>query len=368
MVMADREGVETASVPVTAVTLLGLAEQLTNSVLRLPFHRPFDGPAGPLTNLGQNFTRNIIRSFMGYSSSLPIEEFRSMERLLDGLCKVVMPLWARFRDEVNLHEGTVGGVPGLWFRPRHVEPRATALYLHGGGYIGTSPYMYAAFIAGLVKGSRCEVFVADYRLAPEFPYPAGLHDARDAWEVLCKESGDRTMLIGGDSGGGGLATSLVQLLHRTDGRKPDGLVLLSPEVDLDFGDSSVTDNARYDILPWNIPVTAYLKGVDPDDGLVSAVYSDVSGYPPTLVAWGSHEMFRDSCARFAEALEAEGVRTFTIEGEGMYHVYPIVVPWSASGRTVVEEIALFVAACEGVLSFGEAAVSEPDLDNPLQQS
>ena len=84
MVMADREGVETASVPVTAVTLLGLAEQLTNSVLRLPFHRPFDGPAGPLTNLGQNFTRNIIRSFMGYSSSLPIEEFRSMERLLDG--------------------------------------------------------------------------------------------------------------------------------------------------------------------------------------------------------------------------------------------------------------------------------------------
>lgn len=367
MVMADRNEVETASAPITAVTVLGLAEQLTNSMLRLPFRRPLDGPSGPVSNLGQNFTRSIIRSFMGYSSSLPIEEFRSMERLLDGLCKVVMPPWSRFRDDVDLHEAVVGGVPGLWFRPRNVEPRATALYLHGGGYIGTSPYMYAAFVAGMVKGSHCEVFVADYRLAPEFPYPAGLHDARDVWEVLCKESGDRTMLVGGDSGGGGLATSLVQLLHRTDGRKPDGLVLISPEVDLDFEDASVTDNARYDILPWNIPVTAYLKGVDPDDGLVSAVHSDLSGYPPTLVSWGSHEMFRDSCARFADELRASGVETRTIEGEGMYHVYPIVVPWSAAGRDVVAAIAEFVTACEGLCAFAGAELAETDFENPLQR-
>jgi monoterpene epsilon-lactone hydrolase len=367
MVMADRKEVETASGPITAVTVLGLAEQLTNSVLRLPFHRPLDGPSGPVSNLGQNFTRHIIRSFMGYSSALPIEEFRSMERLLDGLCKVVMPPWSRFRDDVDLHEAVVGGVPGLWFRPRKVEPRATALYLHGGGYIGTSPYMYAAFVAGMVKGSHCEVFVADYRLAPEFPYPAGLHDARDVWEVLCKESGDRTMLVGGDSGGGGLATSLVQLLHRTDGRKPDGLVLISPEVDLDFEDESVTDNARHDILPWNIPVTAYLKGVDPDDGLVSAVHSDLSGYPPTLVSWGSHEMFRDSCARFADELSAAGIETRTIVGEGMYHVYPIVVPWSAAGRDVVSAIAQFVTTCEGLCAFETAELAEADLENPLQR-
>lgn len=367
MVMADRNGVRTASAPITAVTVVGLAEQLTNSVLRLPFRRPFDGPSGPVTNLGENFTRGVIRSFMGYSSSLPIEEFRSMERILDGICKVVMPVWSRFRDDVDLHEGLVGGVPGLWFRPRQVEPVATALYLHGGGYIGTSPYMYAAFVASLVKGSRCEVFVADYRLAPEFPYPAGLHDARDAWEVLCRERGDRALLVGGDSGGGGLATSLVQLLGRTGGRQPDGLVLISPEVDLNFEDASVTDNAPYDILPWNIPVTAYLKGVNPDDGLVSAVHSDLSCYPPTFVSWGSREMFRDSCSRFAEELRAAGVTTYTVEGEGMYHVYPIVVPWSASGRAVVAAVGRFVRACEGEAAFKVAELAETDFGNPLQQ-
>jgi hypothetical protein len=53
------------------------------------------------------------------------------------------------------------------------------LYLHGGGYIGTSPNMYTLFAARLARATRCEIFVADYRLAPEFPYPAALHDALD---------------------------------------------------------------------------------------------------------------------------------------------------------------------------------------------
>ena len=51
------------------------------------------------------------------------------------------------------------------------------LYLHGGGYVGTSPRMYAAFVAWLCRRTDCEVFVADLRLAPEFPFPAALEDA-----------------------------------------------------------------------------------------------------------------------------------------------------------------------------------------------
>ena len=268
MVMADRPDVRTASTPVAAVTLVGLGENLVNALARVPFGHPWQGPAGALENTGANLTRQVIRSFMGYSTGLPIEEFRSMERALDSLCRVVLPPWVALRDRVSIETGVIAGVPGIWARPRSGAASGTILYLHGGGYIGTSPTMYAAFVGAMVAGTGCEVFVADYRLAPEFPYPAGLHDAVDVYACLLESGIDpESLIVAGDSGGAGLATSLVTELVERDTPAPAALVLFSPEVDLDLNQPSVTENAQRDILPWNIPVTSYLQGVEPDDAL-----------------------------------------------------------------------------------------------------
>ena len=102
MVMADRPDVKTASTPVTALAVLGLAESMLNGLAKVPFRRPWEGPGGLLDNLGQSVTRQAIRSFMGYSMGLPIEEFRSMEKVLDDLCRVVMPPFVEYVDSVEL--------------------------------------------------------------------------------------------------------------------------------------------------------------------------------------------------------------------------------------------------------------------------
>ena len=176
MVMANRPEVATASGPITAVDTVVLAQQMVAALARVPFRRPLDGRSTPIANLGAAVTREVVRTFMGYASSLPVEEFRSIERLLDDLCRVVMPpVVSRF--DVAERSAELGGVPGRLFQPRGVEAEGVILYLHGGGYIGTSPTMYSFFTARLCRESRCAVFVADYRLAPEFPYPAGVEDA-----------------------------------------------------------------------------------------------------------------------------------------------------------------------------------------------
>ena len=185
MVMADRPEVQTASAPVTALTVVGLAQSMINGLARVPFRKPWSGPSGLLDNLGQSVTRQTIRAFMGYSMGLPIEEFRSMEKILDDVCRVVMPPFVELTDGVELTDDIVGGVPGLWCRAKassdayvdddedKEEIGATILYLHGGGYIGTSPMMYSAFASSLVRISGHEVFIADYRMAPESPSPQG---------------------------------------------------------------------------------------------------------------------------------------------------------------------------------------------------
>lgn len=185
--------------------------------------------------------------------------------------------------------------------------------------------------------------MADYRLAPEFPFPAGLEDMVLVVEALLVGGVDPTRLfVAGDSSGGGLATSLMFTMRRTAHRPIAGMVLFSPEVDLRLDRPSVTENADRDILPWNIPTAAYLHGRDASAAAVSAVEQDVSGWPPVLVVFGGDEMFRDQIRAFVDHLAGSGVDVTAHEEPGMFHVYPILMPWADASRRAYESLAGFV--------------------------
>lgn len=316
---------------------------MVNSLIRVPFRRPLSGPSNPLHNLGQTVTREIVRAFMGYSSSLPIEEFRSIEAGIDALAKFAMaPVVAA--EGATQEDTVIGGVPGILFRPKGVEHTVGKIvYLHGGGYVGTSPNMYAFFTARLSVVTGCEVFVADYRLAPEFPFPAGLDDAISVIEHFTAEGVDpRTVFIAGDSGGGGLACSVIY--HRRAEHLPrlGGALLFSPEIDLRLDQPSVTDNAPHDILPWNIPTAAYLHGEDANAKSVSAVDQNVHNWPPVYMCWGSKEMFRDSIRLLSDHIEDAPIQSVRSEADGMFHVYPILMPWAGASQEVYREVGEFV--------------------------
>ncbi len=342
MVMGRRPQVETASWPIAAADLAGLAAQMAVALVRVPFRDPWKGGSSRAHNAAVALTRETIRTFMGYSSSLPIEEFRSIEVVLDDLCKVVMPPATRALGAQTQTE-TIAGVPGIWYRPRDEPPKGTVLYLHGGGYIGTSPRMYAFFTAGLARDTGCQVFVADYRLAPEFPFPAGLEDAALVMEALLHRGiPPSQLLLAGDSAGGGLVSTLVFAEQVAHVPELAGTILFSPEVDLELDEPSVSANADKDVLPWNIPTAAYLHGKRANLAAVSAVNQDVSRWPPTFVSFGRDEMFRDPVRRFVDHLVDAGVSTVAMEEEGMFHVFPILMPWAEASRRVMGGLVDFV--------------------------
>jgi len=349
--MGRRQDVETASLPIASIAVAGLLPALGNALLRVPFREPWRGKATLAHNLGVCVTREVMRSFMGYASSLPIEEFRSLEIVLDDLSGALLPPFVRHLDEVSIGRGEVGGINGLWYRPEAApatvgpatDDRPVILYFHGGGYIGTSPAMYAAFTGALARATDAHVFVADYRLAPEFPFPADLEDALAVYRAVLDHGVEADkVFVAGDSGGGGLVHSLVIGARGAGLPQPAGVLLFSPEVDLLLDEDSVTENASKDILPWNIPTAPYLHGVEPTDARVSALDADMDEYPPVLVAFGDDEMFRDPIRRFVEQLESVGVPTTVIEAPGMFHVFPILMPWAVTSRRVLREAGEFV--------------------------
>jgi acetyl esterase/lipase len=297
-------------------------------------------------------TRELVRTLLGYASSLPIDEFRSLERILDGVAGQILPPFVALQG-VTSEVDEVGAVPGVWFRPSQgpISPsdadgstrRGTIVYLHGGGYIGTSPRMYSLFMGHLARVTGCCVFAADYRLAPEFPFPAAVDD------VICvikhlKQSGvaSEELFIAGDSGGGGLLGTVLQRMRREDMGRPAGALLFSPEVSLTLSEDSITDNAPLDVLPWNIPVNPYLHGVDPDDERVDILRDDLGRWPPTFLVYGGDEMFRDAIRELVRKLRVAGVPHVASEVEGMFHVFPFLLPWTRESRDVYDQAGDFV--------------------------
>ncbi|MBK8051450.1 MAG: alpha/beta hydrolase fold domain-containing protein [Anaerolineales bacterium] len=68
-------------------------------------------------------------------------------------------------------------VRGEWVERRHTEHGRVVLYLHGGGYVSGSPRTHGALTAHLAQHAAARILALDYRLAPEWPFPAALEDA-----------------------------------------------------------------------------------------------------------------------------------------------------------------------------------------------
>lgn len=203
-----------------------------------------------------------------------------------------------------------GGIRGERVRPRHGATAGTLLYLHGGGYFACSPQTHRAITGGFARRSL-DVFAPDYRLAPEHPFPAAVEDAVAAYRGLLADGIPAgTIVVAGDSAGGGLGLAMLVSLRDAGDAMPAGCVLFSPWTDLAATGATLRSNSRRDAFfegEGMERITApYLAGADPRSPLASPLYAELGGLPPLLVHVGSHEVLLDDSRRLAERARAAG--------------------------------------------------------------
>jgi acetyl esterase/lipase len=172
-------------------------------------------------------------------------------------------------QEVTVRPVSAGGVSSLLVSPPD-QPKTSVLYLHGGGYMLGSAFGYRHLAGALALAADAGALVADYRLAPEHPFPAALDDALSAYRWLV-DRGQERIVVAGDSSGGGLALSLMLALKRDGLPQPAGALLFCPGVDL-ARSPKTRPNAE-----------AYLGAHPADDPIVSPLNADLGGLPPLLV-------------------------------------------------------------------------------------
>jgi len=274
-----------------------------------------------MMNWQRSFSRRptLVRRQAQFDPSCTIEELRDH----------VQQFWVGFGSVpkgVEVQPVLISAIRGEWVVPESATGRRVILYFHGGGFVGGSPETHRALVARLAHAASARALVPQYRLAPEFPYPAALRDAADAYRWLLTQGiTPNNIIFAGDGSGGGLALATLLALRNAGLPLPAASVCFSPWADLTLSGWSMLKNKNSDdALSWELLATCsrhYLKGASPAEAFASPIYGDFRGLPPMMIHAGSLEVLKDDASRVGERAAAANVNVNVEVYEGMPHTF-----------------------------------------------
>jgi acetyl esterase/lipase len=261
----------------------------------------------------------------------------------DGLLEGVAP-----RADVTFETDTVGGVPGIWVHPASSRPDEALLHLHGGWFHAGTARAYRHLVGQIAARAGASAFVADYRLAPEHPFPAAVDDVLAVFRGM-DDGSRRRIAITGDSAGGNLALVLASCVAANAVTTKATLVaaaVLSPVTDLTL--SGATYETRADADPYFTKkqvselVRSYLGNADANDPLASPLKGRLAGLPPVRIHVGDDEVLLDDSRRFVELAAAAGVDARVDVWTGMPHGFPASIGALKASAQALDAIGTFL--------------------------
>ncbi len=241
---------------------------------------------------------------------------------------------------------TIAGVPAKLVSAGAPNARLTVIHLHGGGYCLGSARTARSWAAHLSAQTGCRVVLPEYRLAPEHPYPAAFEDARAVAEALLREAAPGSVVVSGDSAGGGLALALTASMRDEGKDLPAGCILLSPWLDLGRDRRSAADLVRRDVLlspDWlDACARAYADPSAWPDPLVSPLRAAHSGLPPLLIQAATSELLAPDAALLAASASADGVDVTYSRWPGLWHDFVLQPGLLSAADSALAQSAWFV--------------------------
>lgn len=255
-------------------------------------------------------------------------------------------------EGVTIEEVDMGGIPATLVAPENTETDRVMLYIHGGGYVAGSPAGYHGLAGNYAKLLKAKVFVPDYRLAPEHPFPAALDDVLAAYKWLLDQGHPAgSITFSGDSAGGAMVVSVMVMARDAGLPLPAGGVALSPWANLEHSGSSLETRDGIDPTVNRTGLTlmskAFLNGALRNSPEASPVFADVRGLPPILVHIGESEVMLSDAIRLAAHLAENRVRVTLEVWPGMFHVWHMFAAILPEGMQALQDAAAFLETAIG---------------------
>jgi len=192
-----------------------------------------------------------------------------------------------------------------------------------------------------------KVISVEYRMPPEAYFPAALDDGIAVYKAELKNMPAKNMAFFGTSAGGALVLEMGLKARELKLPMPGAIASGTPMSDVTkVGDTFVT-NAMVDnvlVSPdgfCDAGAIVYANGHDMKDPMLSPVYGDVTGFPPTILTSGTRDLLLSNTVRVHRKLRQAGVEAFLQVYEGMAHAHYIRDDTAPETREVFEEISGF---------------------------
>jgi epsilon-lactone hydrolase len=226
-------------------------------------------------------------------------------------------------DDVN------GAWPVFRIEPRDGEARATVIFLHGGAHVRQANRLHWQLVSALVTKANVRVIFPKFPLAPAASANTTVPVVTDLVAATLEQySPMGPVRVMGDSAGGGLAMAALLLLRDSGARMPDGVLLISPWLDVTMSDPSQPIVAEKDPI-LAIPGLAeagrlWAGELSTSDPRVSPLYGDFHGFPPVLVMCGTYDLLVADARRFVDDARAADVPITYIEQPELFHDYALL--------------------------------------------
>jgi monoterpene epsilon-lactone hydrolase len=275
------------------------------------------------------------------------------------LLRIIFDDWQRATaepEDVTYQQTSIGGVPGVLVKPLDADPSQMLVLMHGGGFALGSSSSHRKLAGHLAKACGTNAFVADFRLAPEHPFPAQIEDGVAVYRALLEQGlSPEDITPVGDSAGGNLAIAMTLQLRAQGGPAPSQVLTLSPWLDMENSGSTIETNNDTDFLiareGLQANIDRYLTGgTSPTNPLANPLFADFHGFPRLYICAGDAESLFDDSVRLEHMTRKAGVDvTFSI-GRGMQHVYPFLAGRHPRADQEIADIASWYRAGRAALA------------------
>jgi acetyl esterase/lipase len=254
--------------------------------------------------------------------------------------------WVKLPKNCRVESFLLEGMYAEWISNDQTAIDKVILYLHGGAYEYCSANTHRGLAARIMEETGIKVLLPEYRLAPEFPFPAAIEDTVRIYHWLLNQGyNSKNIIFAGDSSGGGLCVTTTLLLRDQNEPLPAAVVCLSPWVDLTSSGESYQKNQDEDpylrVKGVREAALLYAGGEPLDHRLISPVFDEFTGFPPLFIQVGSSEILLSDAEMLAQQARLSGVKVSFKVWEGMWHV------WQISGKLpeakkAIKEIGAFI--------------------------
>lgn len=306
-------------------------------------------------SIRSRISRYILKNYLAKKFAI-VEPIEVQRKTIESVAR-----FARLPKGTSIKNFSMQGINAEWISASNVtidqklsSSQNVMLYMHGGGFFLGSCNTNREFAARISEACNISVLQFDYRLAPEYQYPAANEDCVTAYQWLLDQGyRSENIVIGGESAGACLALMTLISLRDNGLPLPSSAILLSL-----LGDAITLDGESYQsrdsIDPWldsemiKYHLSHYLGSKDLKPTTLSPIKSNLDGLPPLLIQLGNDEVLLSDSTRLAERAEKAGVEVTLEIWENMWHAFQTFAGVVPEAKAAIQHIGDFVGCHVGI--------------------